>query len=101
MKCQCESGQSTADDERIKKDIRTLTDAENSVAKDLKAENCIYRLKDKDDKLHIGAIAQKVVSVFDKHGLNALDYKVVHYDADIDRYSIVYEQLILFIVSGI
>lgn len=90
-----------ASDERIKKDIRALNDIEKLVAKDLKAEICIYRLKDNDDKLQIGVIAQKVVSIFDKHGLNALDYQVVHYDADIDRYSIVYEQLILFIVSGI
>ena len=90
-----------ASDERIKKDIRTLNDAEKLVAKDLKAEICIYRLKANDDKLQIGVIAQKVVSVFDKHGLNALDYQVVHYDADIDRYSIVYEHLILFILFSL
>ena len=88
-------------DERIKKDIRPLNEAEKLVAKDLKAEICIYRLKDNDDKLQIGVIAQKVVAVFEKHGLNALDYQVVHYDADIDRYSIVYEQLILFVLSAI
>ena len=89
-----------ASDERIKKDIRPLNDTEKLVAKDLKAEICIYRLKANDDKLQIGVIAQKVVAIFDKHGLSALDYQVVHYDADIDRYSIVYEQLILFILSN-
>lgn len=88
-------------DERIKKDIRALNDAEKLVAKDLKAEICVYRLKDNDDKLQIGMIAQKVVAIFEKYGLNALEYQVVYYDADIDRYSIVYEQLILFIVSAI
>ena len=62
---------------------------------------CIYRLKDNDDKLQIGVVAQKVVAIFEKYGLNPLDYQVVHYDADIDRYSIVYEQLILFILSAI
>ena len=90
-----------ASDERIKKDIRTLNDAEKLAAKDLKTEICVYRLKDNDDKLQLGVIAQKVVSIFEKHGLNALDYQVVHYDADIDRYSIVYEQLILFILFSL
>lgn len=88
-------------DERIKKDIRALNDAEKLVAKDLKAEICVYRLKDNDSKLQIGMIAQKVVAIFEKYGLNALEYQVVYYDADIDRYSIVYEQLTLFVLSAI
>lgn len=63
-----------------------LNDAELAVAKDLAKEIGIYRWlsdieKDGDAaKLNCGFAAQHVMAVFEKHGLNALDYAFIRYD---------------------
>ena len=87
-------------DIKYKKDVESISDVEREVALELKS--CIkkYRLIDSDDKHHIGLIAQEVESVFAKHGLNAHDYKLLQYSADSETYALVYEQLMLFIISA-
>lgn len=87
-------------DIKYKKDIESISDVEREVALELKL--CIkkYRLIDSDDKQHIGLIAQEVESVFAKHGLNAHEYKLLQYSADSETYALVYEQLMLFIISA-
>ena len=84
-------------DARLKKDIRDLSEKEKLVASDLKKNIKIYRLIDSDESLHIGIIAQEVVEIFDRHGLNAHDYSLIHYEDG--RYSVRYAQLNLFLHS--
>ena len=84
-------------DARLKKDIRDLSEKEKLVASDLKKNIKIYRLIDSDESLHIGIIAQEVVEIFDRYGLNAHDYSLIHYEDG--RYSVRYAQLNLFLHS--
>lgn len=80
------TGTINTSDEREKQDIRSLSDAEIAVAKDLKAAVKTYRWKasfaEKGDnaRIHFGWIAQEVIATFEKHGLNAFDYGCCCYD---------------------
>ena len=88
-----------ASDKRYKKEVKSLTRSEKAVAADLKKNIKTYLLIGSDDQIHIGMIAQEVVEIFERHGLDAHKYKMIHVDDD-GMYSIVYEQLCMFICSS-
>lgn len=52
-----------------------------------------YKLKDENDKLHFGVIAQDIIEEFEKVGLNALDYGLVIYDKENDIYNVRYDEV--------
>jgi hypothetical protein len=74
------TGTINTSDEAEKQDIRALSDAEKDAALEMKGLLKAYRFKDsvkaKGDnaRIHFGAIAQDVSSVFTKHGLNPDHY---------------------------
>ena len=73
-------------DERLKQDIREVTEAERRVAQNLKDLLRAYRLKSavalKGDeaRTHIGVIAQDVVAAFEAEGLDPWAYAICCYD---------------------
>lgn len=119
------TGTINTSDERLKQDIEDLDDAEKLVAQSLKGLIKKFRYKDavseKGDaaRIHIGVIAQEVISAFEAQGLDAMKYGIVCYDKwdatedEIDRngditkagetagdlYSIRYDELFAFIIS--
>lgn len=114
-------------DERQKQQIEELSDAEKAVA--LKLKKAIKKFKFNDAveakgdgaRIHVGVIAQEVVSIFESEGLDANDYAILCYDEwegqdevkDADgnvikeavesgnRYGVRYEELLAFVVSAI
>lgn len=88
-------------DIRFKEDIQDISETERAIALELKKQIKRYRLIDSSNEFHIGLIAQEVEATFEGFGLNAHDYKLLHYDEISDRYALVYEQLMLFIISAI
>ena len=114
------NGTINTSDEREKQDIADLDAAEKRVALALKGLMKKFRFKDavqsKGDsaRIHVGVIAQEVVSAFQAENLNPMRYGMVCYDqwdAELDedgnevlpagnRYGIRYEELISFIVSA-
>jgi len=114
-------------DEREKQDIENLNEAEKRVAISLKSIVKKFRFKDavsakgEDARIHIGVIAQEVVSAFESEELDATKYGLLCYDEwdeqpeekDSDgnviqqyrpagnRYGIRYDQLLAFIISAI
>jgi len=119
------TGTINTSDERLKQDIEDLDDVEKLVAQSLKGLIKKFRYKDavleKGDaaRIHIGVIAQEVISAFQSQGLDAMKYGIVCYDKweatedEIDRngditkaakpagdlYSIRYDELFAFIIS--
>lgn len=108
------TGTINTSDKRLKRDIRKISTTEKKVAKELKPLLCAYKFKDdKNQKIHIGVIAQEVMKVFEKHGLNVFDYSIVTYDSWAEEkdengnvtkeegniYGVRYEELLAFIIS--
>lgn len=121
----------TTSDVRLKTDIQSFTDSEKRVAMRLKALikkfKFINSIKEKQNsaRIHIGIIAQEVLSAFEAEGLDAFDYGIVCYDKwdslnEItektedgetitlqkaikagDRYSIRYDELAMFILGAL
>jgi hypothetical protein len=107
----------TSDDrEKVYLPIET---AEIAVAFDLKStvkkfkfKSAINKKGESNARIHFGASAQEVKSIFEKYGLNAFDYAVLCHDQwdDIldedgnvitesgDRYGIRYEELLMFMM---
>lgn len=83
-------------DAKFKKDFRKLSQIEKDVALEIKNSIGLYKMVSNDDGWHCGVIAQDIVSIFEKNGLNALDYNFINYEKD--SYSIRYEQLAMFII---
>lgn len=78
------------------KTFLSIDDAEKQVAIELKELMKKFKFNDAieskgEDKarIHFGTSAQEVISVFEKHGLNAMDYAMVCYD----EWEDVYEQI--------
>lgn len=121
------TGTINTSDARSKQDIENLDDTEKRVAIALKGLIKKFRFKDAVDaksdsaRIHIGVIAQEVISVFEAENLNPMRYSIVCYDEwdaepeelDADgsvakpareagnRYGVRYEELLAFIISAL
>lgn len=121
------SGTINTSDERDKTDIRSLTEAEHSVAVALKSLVRMYRWKSSVDekgdeaRVHSGVIAQDVVKAFEDNGLDAMQYGIVCWDEwdevpdefDKDgsvvaagspageRFGVRYDELLAFIIAAL
>jgi hypothetical protein len=102
-----ENGVVTTSDEREKQQIRELTDAEKRVAVKVKGLVKVFKRNGDvvkngvDAKSHVGVIAQQVVEAFSSEGLDAEDYGVIRHDYwdGGDRYGVIYEELLAFIIT--
>ena len=121
------SGTINTSDDREKRYI-DITDIEKKVAIELKLNMKKFKFNDAieakgEDKarIHFGASAQTVKSIFEKYGLNASDYAILCHDEweeqeeirdeeeniiqefkpSGDRYGIRYEELLCFIMSAL
>ena len=101
-------------DRNKKQDIRDLTDAEARVAVVAKGSLKAFRYIDTveaegdDANIHFGIIAQDLKAAFEAEGLNADSYQVLKTATYTDddgveqtTYSVCYENLLAFIISGI
>lgn len=112
-------------DERLKQDFRSLNNAEKSAAIEIKNNIGLFRfidsVKEKGDsaRKHVGVLAQQVISILEKHGLDWHEYGFICYDewdatedVEIDgklikgveagnRYSIRYDELTMFILAAL
>jgi hypothetical protein len=115
------TGAINTSDAREKEDIAELNIAERRVATLLKGLIKKFRFKDavkaKGDaaRIHVGVIAQEVISAFEDEGLDANRYAIVCYDewdAELDndgkevrpagnRYGVRYEELLAFIIAAL
>lgn len=115
------TGTINTSDKREKQDVADLDDAEKRVAAALKGLVKKFRFKDavaaKGDnaRIHIGVIAQEVMSAFQAEGLDPMRYAIVCYDewdAELDddgnqirpagnRYGVRYEELLAFIIAAL
>lgn len=120
------TGAINTSDERLKADIRELSDAEARVAQAIKGMVRAYRFRDavaeKGDgaRWHFGVIAQEVAEAFAAEGLNPFDYGVVCFDqwdeqdeqmdpttgevivpyqAAGDRWGVRYDELMMFVLA--
>jgi hypothetical protein len=113
-------------DEREKQQIRSLSEAEKNVAIKLKSLikafkfNNAVEAKGEDARIHVGVIAQEVVSAFESEELDATRYGLLCYDEwdeqpeekdsegnviqeyrpSGNRYGIRYDQLLAFIIAA-
>jgi hypothetical protein len=87
-------------DRCYKQNICQLSDVENLVAKELRKNIKVYELIDTDQKIHVGMIAQEIISIFNNYGLDAHKYKMIHKSEEDGRYAVIYEQLIMFMLSA-
>jgi hypothetical protein len=115
------SGVVSTSDAREKQQTRTLSDAEQAVAKRLKSLIRAFKFNDAVSekgtgaRIHVGVIAQDVKAAFEAEGLVAEKYAVLCYDewaSELDangsvirpagnRYGIRYEELLSFIVAAL
>lgn len=115
------TGAINTSDEREKQDIVDLDVAERRVAVALKGLIKKFRFKDavvtKGEKarLHVGVVAQEVISAFQAEGLDPMRYAIICYDewiSELDengnevktsgnRYGIRYEELLAFVIAAI
>jgi hypothetical protein len=115
------NGTINTSDERLKEQIRELSDAERRVAVKVKGLVKAFKFKHAvaakgdDARFHIGVVVQEVIAAFESEGLDPFDYGIVCYDrwdqelADDgsvaieagDVYSIRYEELLAFIIAAL
>ena len=108
-------------DEREKQDIADLDETEKRVAVTLKSMIKKFRWKDAVEKkgdaarIHVGVMAQEVITAFQAEGLDPMKYAIVCYEEWPDqfdedgqkvkeagnRFGIRYEQLLAFIIAAI
>ena len=114
------SGTINTSDDR-EKTYSDIPDIEMQVAKELKSlvkrfkfNSSIAEKGEENARIHYGTSAQSVIEVFEKYGLNAMDYAMICYDEWDDewddegnlistagsRYGIRYEELLCFIMSA-
>jgi hypothetical protein len=108
------TGTINTSDEREKQDIAELNAAEKRVAVALKGMIKKFRFKDavavKSSKarIHVGVIAQEVMTAFIAEGLDPMTYSIVCYNeweaaedqSAGDRYGIRYDELLAFIIGA-
>ena len=87
---------SSASDIRLKKDIQMVDEKYLNVLNDLEIKT--YRYKKNDKNLNIGLIAQDVLEIFKKHGIE--DYPIADQDEIEGMYSIDYSQITSLLVYG-
>jgi hypothetical protein len=121
------TGTINTSDEREKQDIQLLNEAELRVATAIKGLVKKFRFKDavktKGDsaRIHIGVIAQEIISAFTAEGLDAFNYGIVCFDEWVEqpeqvdakggvvqayqaagnRYGIRYDELLAFIIAAL
>ena len=121
------TGTINTSDEREKQDISALDDAEKRVAVSVKDLVKKFRFKDavqaKGDeaRIHVGVIAQEVISAFTAEGLDPMRYGIICYDqweetpavlsddgtvishsvSAGDRYGVRYEELLAFVIASL
>jgi hypothetical protein len=104
------SGTIDTSDEREKTAIRDLSKAEIDAAGDLAKSIGFYKLlSEKDGPEHCGVIAQTVIRIMERHGLDAMAYGLIdheRWEADEtgpggDRYGVRYGELSMFCVRGL
>jgi hypothetical protein len=121
------TGAINTSDEREKQDIADLDAAEKRVAVALKGMVKKFRFKDAVQakgnaaRIHVGVIAQEVISAFQAEGLDPMRYAIVCYDewdaadeivsedgsvisparAAGNRYGVRYEELLAFIIAAL
>lgn len=82
------------------KDIYTIEQKELDAGLEL-SENLIkYRWKG-EEKFHFGCIAQEVMLIMEKHGLDPLQYEMVQYDKEADIFSVNYGELSSFCIAAL
>ena len=89
-------GITNASDERLKKDIELLDNIYINVLKDLQTKT--YRFKKNDKYLNIGLIAQDVLEIFKKYGIE--DAPIVSQNELDGMYGIDYSQISALLVYG-
>jgi hypothetical protein len=115
------TGSINTSDGREKQDIESLSETEKRVAIAIKGLIKKFKFKEavriKGDKarIHVGVIAQDVISAFEAEGLDPMQYGIVCYDQWFDevdeegnviskggnRYGVRYEELMSFLISAI
>ncbi|NBL78136.1 hypothetical protein GWI67_11240 [Proteus sp. G2672] len=107
------NGAIVTSDERKKCKISDLSDAEKRTAITIKSLIKKYKMKDSvaekgsSARWHFGVIAQDIIDVFSKNGLDALDYGIICYDEWEEEgklknsYAVRYDELLCFIISAI
>lgn len=86
------------------KDIFDIDGAELAAGLELASKMVKFRWKndqDLDDKFRFGVIAQEVMLVLEKHGLNPLDYAMVVYDEEADTFGVNYGELSCFCIAAL
>lgn len=78
-------------DKRRKKDIKAIDEKVFEAWSNIEYKQ--YKIKNSDDKIHFGVIAQDIIKEFEKVGLNALDYGLVVYDEENDIYNVRYAEI--------
>ena len=103
-------------DQRIKTEIKKLSDAElkaaSQISKEIGLYNFLYDIKKGNNKQHIGLTVQKVIEILINNGLNPDDYDFININENFNEeldlylhdnkiYGFNYNELILFIIAGI
>lgn len=99
-------------DMRLKSDKRPLEEREKAAALEIKESIGLYKLirsvndKGEDARLHVGVYAQDIISIFEKHGIDALsNYAFIGRDHSEDGeegyLNIRYGELALFILAAL
>ena len=114
-----ETGTVSASDERLKTEIRKLTENELNASKQLLNEIGLYKflqsVKDKGDSAreHVGMTVQKAIQIMENNNLDPFNYAFICkdfnknkpldpiYSNDPYKYAFRYTELILFIVAGL
>jgi len=114
------TGTINTSDEREKQQQRSINEAEKLCAVELKDSIKAYKWNDAVEtrgdgaRWHFGLMAQRVVEVFEGHGLNAHEYGMLCYDeweaeyseeGDVikeagNRYGVRYDEIIMFILAS-
>lgn len=95
-----QNGTINTSDAREKRGIRPLTDSEMEASRRLAKIIRAWQWQDmlRDQKVHVGVIAQDVIAAMKQVNLDALSYGFI--DSTGDRYGVNYGELAMFIAAG-